>query len=385
MSSFTVSAQVGDPNKPILVFIPALGTSPAVWTTVVGQLSSDFHCVLVALPGHPGATEKVSTPETISALARDLAELAQESGWQEFSLVGVSIGGAIAIETALLKPIGLAGIVVCCGSGRFGSEQAWLERAETVREAGTGSLIDFAARRWFAPGFAEKNPEPVGVILNDLLHTDDESYASLCKALAVWDRREQVSEIEVPSFVISGELDPASTSKEGAEISERMQMSKFVTLAGTSHLAPVEQPLKIAKLISGFQKSIPGATEDARARGYQTRREVLGDAHVDLAQAGTTPETLPFQEFITKYAWGEVWSREQLDRRSRSIATLAALVAIGNEHELPMHIRAAAKHGLSFEEIGEVFLQVGVYAGVPKANAAFQALKNEVAAEEGTQ
>ena len=121
--------------------------------------------------------------------------------------------------------------------------------------------------------------------------------------------------------------------------------------------------------------------QDARVRGFRTRREVLGHDHVDRAQAGATPETAVFQDFITRYAWGDVWSREQLDRRSRSIATLSALVAIGNEHELPMHIRAARRHGLSVEEIGEVFLHVGLYVGVPKANAAFTVLR-EVIAEE---
>jgi 4-carboxymuconolactone decarboxylase len=105
--------------------------------------------------------------------------------------------------------------------------------------------------------------------------------------------------------------------------------------------------------------------------GMAIRREVLGDAHVDAAIEGTTEFTAPFQDFITRYAWGGVWSRDGLDRRTRSVVTLAVLTALGREHELAMHVRAALRHGLSPAEIGEVLLHTGLYAGVPTANRAF--------------
>jgi 4-carboxymuconolactone decarboxylase len=105
--------------------------------------------------------------------------------------------------------------------------------------------------------------------------------------------------------------------------------------------------------------------------GMAVRREVLGDAHVDRAVAATTPFTAPFQELITRYAWGEVWSRPGLDRRTRSCVTLGMLVALRCEDELAMHVRAALQGGLRPEEIQEVLLHAAVYAGVPAANAAF--------------
>ncbi len=110
---------------------------------------------------------------------------------------------------------------------------------------------------------------------------------------------------------------------------------------------------------------------ETHARGMKTRREVLGDAHVDRAIAGTSPFTHDFQHFITRYAWGEIWSRPGLDRRTRSCITLTALVALGREHELEMHTRAALRNGLTPDEIGEVILQCAVYCGVPAANGAF--------------
>ena len=111
--------------------------------------------------------------------------------------------------------------------------------------------------------------------------------------------------------------------------------------------------------------------DEIRARGMETRREVLGDEHVDRANARTTPFTEPFQDLITRYAWGEIWSRPGLDRRTRSCVTLTALVATGREHELAMHVRAALGNGVTREEIGEVLLQCAVYCGVPAANGAF--------------
>jgi 4-carboxymuconolactone decarboxylase len=125
-------------------------------------------------------------------------------------------------------------------------------------------------------------------------------------------------------------------------------------------------------------------TEDPYERGMRIRREVLGDAHVERAIENTTDFTAPFQEFITRYAWGSVWSREGLDRRTRSAVTLAVLTALGRENEIAMHVRAARTNGLSPEEISEVLLHTAVYAGVPAANAAF-AIAQRVLAEERPQ
>jgi 4-carboxymuconolactone decarboxylase len=120
---------------------------------------------------------------------------------------------------------------------------------------------------------------------------------------------------------------------------------------------------------------------NAYERGMAVRREVLGDEHVDRAIENTTPFTAPFQEFITKMAWGEVWGRDGLDRRARSMVTLAVLTALGRQEELAMHVRAARRNGLTAAEIGEVLLHTAVYAGVPAANSAF-AIAQRVLSEE---
>ncbi len=123
-------------------------------------------------------------------------------------------------------------------------------------------------------------------------------------------------------------------------------------------------------------------TDPLRDRGMETRREVLGDAHVDAAVANTTEFTANFQDLITRYAWGEIWTRPGLDRKTRSCVTITALVALGHEHELAMHVRAALRNGLTPDEIKEVLLQCAVYCGVPAANGAF-AIAQRVLEEEG--
>jgi 4-carboxymuconolactone decarboxylase len=118
------------------------------------------------------------------------------------------------------------------------------------------------------------------------------------------------------------------------------------------------------------------------AQGMTVRREVLGDAHVDRVMAGTTGFTGDFQDFITRYAWGDVWSRPGLSRAERSMVTLTALVVLRQEAELAAHLRGALRNGLTAEQIAEVFLHVAIYAGVPAVNRAF-AIAQQVLAEAG--
>lgn len=122
-------------------------------------------------------------------------------------------------------------------------------------------------------------------------------------------------------------------------------------------------------------------SDEAHDAGMEVRRAVLGDAHVDRAIERTTEFTAPFQEFITRYAWGGVWTRDELDRRTRSVITLSVLTALGRENEIAMHVRAALRNGLTPAEIGEIFIHTAIYAGVPAANSAFAIAQQVIDAE----
>ncbi len=122
-------------------------------------------------------------------------------------------------------------------------------------------------------------------------------------------------------------------------------------------------------------KSSSKMSNETYERGMNIRRAVLGDAHVDRAEANKTELDADFQRFITETAWGTIWAREGLDRKTRHLLTLALLAALGKENELAMHLRATKNTGVTLEEIQEIFLHVAIYAGVPAANAAFRVAK----------
>ncbi|KAB2581858.1 4-carboxymuconolactone decarboxylase, partial [Rhodococcus erythropolis] len=149
-----------------------------------------------------------------------------------------------------------------------------------------------------------------------------------------------------------------------------------------AHLANVEQAGRVTKLLATHIASHTSALAQRSAAvsaGMTVRRQVLGDAHVDRSIAGATEFTAPFQDFITRTAWGDIWSRPGLDHHTRRLLTLAILTAVGNEHELDMHIRAALRAGIDPDELVEVFLHTAVYAGVPNSNLAFALGKQALA------
>ena len=126
---------------------------------------------------------------------------------------------------------------------------------------------------------------------------------------------------------------------------------------------------------------MPTDPDSRYAQGIKVRREVLGDHHVDNADAQSTDFTRDFQTLVTEYAWGTVWTRPGLDRRTRSVVTLTALIARGHHEELAMHLRAARTNGLSDDELKEVLLQTAIYCGVPDANTAFRIARSTLFAE----
>ena len=233
-----------------------------------------------------------------------------------------------------------------------------------------------AAERWFAAGFIDREPAVVEELVGALRGADDESYAQACEALADFDVTERLAEIATPVLAIAGAEDIPTPPESLARIASGVKDGRLVVLDGVGHLAPAEAPGRIAELIIGHV----GPRDAVYDAGMAVRRDVLGDAHVDRAIAGTTEFTAEFQDLITRYAWGTIWTRPGLDRRSRSMITLTALVARGHHEELAMHVRAARRNGLTNDEIKEVLLQTAIYCGVPDANSAFR-IANQVLAD----
>jgi 3-oxoadipate enol-lactonase / 4-carboxymuconolactone decarboxylase len=358
----------------LLLLGPSLGTSAkTLWSAAAERLTQRAHVVGWDLPGHgrSPAAEAFGIPELaagVLALADDIAP------GTTFHYGGDSIGGAVGLQLLLDAPGRLASATLLCTGAVIGTPEDWAARAATTRAFGTRALVDLAAQRWFAAGFTDRRPDDASALLNALRDTDDESYARACEALAAFDVTDRLSEITTPTLAIAGAEDIATPPDGLARIASSVKDGRLVVLDGVAHLAPAESPQRVAELIAGHVRP------DAYSAGMAVRREVLGDAHVDRAVSATTDFTAEFQEFITQYAWGTIWTRPGLDRRSRSLITLTALVARGHHEELAMHLRAARRNGLTNDEIKELLMQTAIYCGVPDANSAFR-IANQVLAD----
>lgn len=361
----------GPTSAPPLLLGPSLGTSYALWDKVAPELSITHRVIRWDLPGHGGSAADLIAPgATVGDLADLVLALADSLGIERFAYAGVSLGGAVGLHLALHHPERVSSLAVICSSAHFNGSKAWEERAALVRSERLGSLVESANARWFTPGFT------VPELVRDQANTDPEAYAACCDALAAFDVRDRLAEISVPTLLIAGREDVATPPAHLREIADAVPGATLVEIPGAAHLAPAQCPEAVLTALRAYFDG--GAT-----RGMEVRREVLGDAHVDRAQARQTPFTARFQDFISRYAWGEIWTDPTLSRRERSMITLTALVAHGHYDELAMHVRAARRNGLTPEEIGAVLLQTAVYCGVPAANSAFAAAQRVLAEEEG--
>jgi 3-oxoadipate enol-lactonase/4-carboxymuconolactone decarboxylase len=421
-------------GKPLLVLGPSLGTStPTLWGACAGLLTERYHVIGWDLPGHggsPAARQFFDIPalaaSVLALVDGVLADRGERGG--TFVYAGVSVGGAVGLQLLLDHPGRISAAATICSGARIGTPQSWLERAETVRANGTPSMVTGSAARWFSAGFVERRLAVASALLQALQDTERFSYAWVCEALARFDVRDRLAEIGVPLLAVAGSEDVVTPPEFAAEIAAGVIDGRLEVVDGVAHLAPAENPGEIAVLLDELMKrtlgqrfpdsfgdisgpgtgSVPvfqGADpdfgrsgpdfdrphldpDDARteleglgvaktvdevlADGMRVRREVLGDAHVDRAIVSATDFTADFQELITSYAWGSIWTRPGLDRRSRSMITLTALVALGHHEELALHVRAARTIGLTDDEIKEVLLQSAIYCGVPAANTAFR-------------
>lgn len=343
-----------------LVLLNSIGASGEMWDACVGALAEEFRVVQV----------EYRAADSLQGLAEGVIDVLDELGLERVHVAGVSLGGMVGMWLAARYPERVGRLALVCTSAWLPPAEYWMERADVVGQQGLSAIWERVRRVWVSDGLAERDPALVARLEKMFLGMDAGDYVKMCRAIAGMDLRGELGRISAPTVVVSGVHDPATPPEHGQVIAEGIAGARL-ELIDAAHLATVEQPGRIVQvLLKHFGASA------TLADGYRTRRAVLGDAHVDRAGSGM------FQEFITRYAWGDVWSRPGLQRRERSIATLAALVSLGAEHELAMHVRAAIRIGLTPDEIREVLLHTALYAGLPRANRAF-AVAEEVLASGG--
>ncbi|MEU1187114.1 4-carboxymuconolactone decarboxylase [Streptomyces sp. NPDC005859] len=419
----------GPEEAPVLILGPSLGTTWHMWDRQVPELAQQWRVFRFDLPGHGGAPAYPAG--SVSDLAGRLLATLDVLGVQRFGYAGCAFGGAVGVELALRHPERVASLALIAASPRFGTADEFRQRGVIVRTNGLDPIARSSPDRWFTSGFAAAQPAITEWAVQMVRTTDPGCYIAACEALAAFDVRAEIGLIGVPTLVLVGSDDQVTGPAEARTLVAGIPDARLAVVPGASHLVPVEQPAAVTDLLvrhfstawqpaydsATGQTAVPGipvravpvapqqppqpvaiaeiapapvlepvqvmGRPDPYDAGLKVRREVLGDAHVDRALSQADDFSGDFQELLTRYAWGEVWDRPGLDRRSRSCVTLTALVAGGHLEELAFHVRAALRNGLTPGEIKEVLLQAAVYCGVPAANSAFR-VAQQVIREETT-
>jgi 3-oxoadipate enol-lactonase / 4-carboxymuconolactone decarboxylase len=378
----------GAEDAPVLVLGSSIGSTPAMWDPQVDALAAQFRLVRYGHPGH-GGSPAPDGDYALADLGTALLATLDDLGVGRVHLGGLSLGGMVAMWVASHAPARVDRLVLVCTSALLGPAQMWHDRASAVRAGGMATIADAVLARWFTPAFAGTHPEVVAGARDMLLSVEPQGYAGCCNAIATMDLRADLAGVTAPTLVVAGADDPATPPEHAREIGRRIAGARVEVVPSAAHLANVEAPEAVtALLLEHLTGDLPPThprddrpTDDRghHAAGTAVRRAVLGDAHVDTSVAATDEVTADFQDLLTRYAWGDVWTRPGLDRRTRSAITVAMLAALHHDEELAMHLRGALRNGLRREEIVEVLLQVGVYAGIPAANRAFRVAQRVLA------
>lgn len=248
--------QLRRPERPagLLVVGPSLGTAVApLWAACVAELPDDLAVVGWDLPGH-GASPAHDQPFSVQDLANAVADATEDvraTARRPIAYAGVSLGGAVALALAIDHADAFAGVVSIASGAKIGEADGWHERADLVRRAGTPVMVEGSAKRWFAPGFIEREPACATDLLTSLQHADSASYARCCEALAAFDVRDDLEGVAVPVLALAGELDEVAPPPMSELVADRSGGSWGV-LAGAAHLPPAEQPKATAHRIADF-------------------------------------------------------------------------------------------------------------------------------------
>jgi 3-oxoadipate enol-lactonase / 4-carboxymuconolactone decarboxylase len=361
----------GNAGQPVLILSHSIGTDHAMWDLQVENLLPHFQILRYDTRGH-GASEATADEYSIEMLGKDILALADSLEISQFAFCGLSLGGAIGQWVASQAPERVTHLVLANTSPQFVPRTNWETRIAAVRKGGMSAVVDVAMQRFFSPESLTKQNPHVASIRSVFLGTDPIGYVGCCAALRDMNHKDLLGQIKAPTLVIAGDRDVATPwSGHGERLAQEIPGAKALHLAA-AHLSNLERPHSFSTALLEFLLPQPNASTDSLQAGFEVRRAVLGDAHVDKAIAGTTEFTKDFQELITRYAWGTIWSRPQLDRRTRRLLVLAVTASLGRWEEFALHLRVGLASDLELCDLKEVLLQTAVYAGVPAANTGFQ-------------
>jgi len=359
---------------PVLVLSHSIGTDHGMWAPQMADLLQHFQVLRYDTRGH-GASDAPAGEYTIEQLGRDVLGLTDSLHIEKFAFCGLSMGGAIGQWLAINAPDRLTALILANTSPQFGPLAYWDTRRKTVLENGMASIVDLAMQRFFSSE-AQGREVLVGAATSVLLGTNPTGYAGCCSAIRDVDHRGQLGRIKVSTLVIAGNKDVSTPWEGHGEVLARGILGAKSVRLPAAHLSNLERPRSFTVALLEFLQ--PVSSGDPLEAGFAVRRATLGDTHVDRAIAATTDFSHDFQELITRYAWGTIWTRPGLDRRTRRLLVLAMMLAFGRWEEFRLHVHAGLLHELEPCDLKEVLLQAAIYAGVPAANTGFHLASEEI-------
>lgn len=373
-------ALTGTAGRETLVFINSLGTDFRIWDKVLALLPPAMRVLRYDKRGH-GLSSAADATMDIDTYASDLIALMEQVKTGPATIVGLSIGGMIAQSVYKQRPDLVRSLILMDTAHRIGTAASWADRIAKVSAEGLDAIADGVMKVWFSPTFHQSAAAEVAGCRTMLTRCPVEGYLAACGALSRADLEPVSRSIAVPTLCMVGSTDGSTPPDLVRSLADLIPEARFELLDGPAHIPCIETPRAVVGLILDHLKGL-GQTASRQSTGMAMRRSVLGNAHVDRAEANKTPFDVDFQTFIVEGAWGSLWSRPDFTPRERSIVTIALLAALGHHEEVAMHVRAARNTGATIEDIREAFMHVAVYAGVPAANTAFRVAK-EVFANEG--
>jgi 3-oxoadipate enol-lactonase/4-carboxymuconolactone decarboxylase len=357
----------GVADRPVVVLSHSLGLDHGMWDLQMPALLRRCRVLRYDTRGH-GATDAPDGDYTVDQLGRDALALIDRLEFDRVAWVGVSLGGFVGQWIAAHAPDRLTHLVLANTTARIGEPAGMEQRRQAVLASGMAPIVETAMSRFFVKPLVAANPPHVASARATVLATNPVGYAGCCGALRDADLHELLPRIAAPTLIISGDADEAMPwAGHGHVLARHIKGARTVRLA-TAHISNLGLPRTFSRVVLEF---LFPRDPDASVDGDAARRAVLGDAHVDRALAQASDLTGGFQDLITRYVWGEIWTRPGLDLVTRRLLVLTATAALGRWEEFRLHLAAGLDHDLEWCDVEEVLLQVAVYAGVPAANTAF--------------